>query len=205
MKVISIISQKGGAGKTTCTLNLAVAAMMQKGMSVGMVDLDPQGSLLKWGQLRDNQEPEIVSAQAVNLPNVIRAANNAGVDRLYIDTPPHSADSALQSAKCSDMIIVPVKASVIDLQALENTFDLSNVAKKQAYAVVNMAPATGTLSSDAMEGINDLGYDAAPVLIGNRAAFVRSFMYGQSILEFEPKGKGAAEMLALFDWIESVL
>lgn len=95
MKTIAVISQKGGAGKTTIALNLAVAAV-RSGHQCAVIDIDPQASAKCWHDLRRDDAPVVVSAQAARLPEILQTAKQNGADLVIIDTAPHSesAESA---------------------------------------------------------------------------------------------------------------
>ena len=94
MRVIAIVAQKGGTGKTTLTVSLAVAAM-QAGRSVVIVDLDPQATTSKWSDRREAESPAVVSAQPARLSLVLQAAGKAGADLVFIDTPPRAKQAAI--------------------------------------------------------------------------------------------------------------
>ena len=106
MKIIAIVAQKGGAGKTTLALHLAVAADRQ-GRSAVIVDLDPQASAAAWGDSREAETPAVVSAQAARLPQVLETARNHGAEFVVLDTAPHSESTARvhdkSSAQASDI------------------------------------------------------------------------------------------------------
>ncbi len=203
MKILSIIAQKGGVGKTTLSINLAVSAS-QNNLNPVIIDLDPQGSSYQWGERRAEKRPEVISAQAINLRSIIEKAKSIGVDRLYIDTPPHSTDTALLAAKVANLIIVPVKPSLMDLDTMRTTFDLAVLAGKKASAVINMAPTSGTLAQETEDALHDNDYQCCPVRISQRNAFVRCLLAGKSAVEYGDR-KAANEIEQLYQWIESEL
>lgn len=203
MKTVSIIAQKGGVGKTTLSINFAVTAERKNLLSV-IIDLDPQGSSYQWGERRSEKRPEVISAQAINLPAIIEKAKSIGMDRLFVDTPPHSTDTALQAAKMADLIIVPVKPSLMDLDTMSTTFDLALLAGKKAVAVINMAPPIGTLGEEAERALLDNDYQCCPIKVSQRNAFVRSLTEGKSAVEGGDR-KAVHEIEQLYQWIESEL
>ena len=87
MNILAILSQKGGSGKTTITINLAVAAALV-GKQVIVIDLDPQSSTAAWSNLRSEEMPVIVPGTASHLPGMIERAKKAGADLILIDTGP---------------------------------------------------------------------------------------------------------------------
>jgi chromosome partitioning protein len=197
MKTIAIISQKGGAGKTTIALNLAVAAE-RSGWQSAVIDIDPQASAKCWHDLRRSDSPVVVSIQASRLPAVIEAAKENGAALVIIDTSPHSESSALAAARAADLVLIPCRPSLLDLKAITTTIDLASLAKTPALAVLNTVPGKGGLRADAELVLKGYGLDLAPATLGQRVAFVHSLTVGQSVLEYEPDGKAAEEIEALF-------
>lgn len=200
MKVLAILSQKGGAGKTTLALHLAVAAE-RDGKSAAVIDLDPQASATSWGDSREAEAPAIVSAQSSRLQKVLDAARTSGAGFVVIDTAPHSESAALAAARVADFILVPCRPAILDLRAISNSIDLAKMAEKPAAVVLNAVPPRGSLAQDAEEAVNGYGVTVAPVHIGQRAAFQHSLTMGQTAQEYEPGGKAAEEIGELYQWI----
>jgi cellulose biosynthesis protein BcsQ len=115
MQTISLIAQKGGTGKTTLALSLAVAAEAA-GRTTLIVDLDPQASACKWGDRRTAETPAVIDAQSARLPNALEKAAQAGVDLAIIDTPARIEQAATEAARISDLVIIPCKPSIYDLR-----------------------------------------------------------------------------------------
>lgn len=199
MKTISIISQKGGAGKTTLAINLAGAAIA-KGLSVIIIDLDPQTSAKKWHDDREHKEsPAVISAHAERLPEILKAANENGADLCIIDTAPHSQTDALDAATAADLILIPCRASSFDLNAITTSIKISKLAQKDAVIVINGAQPRGSLASQAEQGITEkYGMPVLETRITQRMAFVHSVTEGKTVLEYEPDGAAATEIKALF-------
>jgi chromosome partitioning protein len=204
MKTIAIISQKGGAGKTTVALNLAVASERGK-KSTAVIDLDPQASATGWGDHRKTDHgtdrPAVISAQAARLPQVLAAASEAGAAFAVIDTAPHSESAALAAARAADLILIPCRPGILDLRAIHSTIDLVKLAGKQAAVVLNSVPPRGALGDGAVEAIGVYGIEVCPVRLGSRAVFIHSLTEGLSALEYEPEGKGASEIRQLYKWV----
>ena len=125
MKIIAILSQKGGAGKTTLAIHLAVAAGLMRHEAV-IIDLDPQSSATSWKDSREGDTPVVVSAQFSRLATVLEAAKKGGADLAIIDTAPHSESASLAAARAANLILIPCRPAILDLRAISNTIDIAH-------------------------------------------------------------------------------
>ena len=98
MQTIALIAQKGGTGKTTLALSLAVAAE-KYGSSTLIVDLDPQASACKWGDRRTAETPAIIDAQPARLQQALLKAEQAGFQLAIVDTPARIEQAAAEAAR----------------------------------------------------------------------------------------------------------
>ena len=200
MKIIAMISQKGGAGKTTLAINLAVAAE-SRGHSCVIIDIDPQGSAMGWQDTRTKESPVVISAQPIRINAILQTALEHGADLVIIDTAPHSDAAALQVARVADLVVIPCKPSILDLRAIATSVDIAAMAKKPAVAILNSVPPRGSLTEEALEAIKSYDLKIIPEYLGQRAAFVHSLTVGQGVIEYEPSGKAAQEVVGVYRWI----
>ena len=200
MQTLSVISQKGGAGKTTLALNLAVASELAGSPAV-LVDVDPQSSAAAWGDSRESEAPVVVSAQAARLGEVLETAREHGAELAIIDTAPHAQTDALNAARAADLVLVPCRPSVLDLRAIGASADVAALARTHAVAVLCAVPSRGPLADEAEEALRAAGLDVASVRIGHRAAFVHAATAGAGVLEQAPESKAAGEVRALYAWV----
>ena len=164
MKSVAVISQKGGAGKTTLAVHLAVAAEMA-GKPTAVIDLDPQASATSWKDLRGAQTPAVVSAQAARLQQVLATAAQHGAALAIIDTAPHSESAALAAARQADVVFIPCRPAILDLKAISITVDLAKLAGKEPHVILNAVPPRGPLGEEAaaaIQGYNVLYLRAVP-------------------------------------------
>jgi chromosome partitioning protein len=192
-------SLKGGTGKTTVGLNLAVAAE-EAGLRTVVVDVDPQQASAKWGDLRavTGKTPTVISAMAARLPQTIESLTRLGAELLVIDTAAHAEGILVSTIDLADLVLIPCRPTIIDLQYLTTTIQLTTLRRKNAAVVLN-AVATRTLDRGQAEGaIMDMGVNLMPVGVSNLVAYARAITVGQGVTEFEPDGRAAAEMRALF-------
>ena len=199
--VITVAQQKGGAGKTTLAVNLAVA-LRARGRSVALLDTDPQGSLGRWFMARRDVlgEPGLdfstssawgVSYECEKLKKV--------VDVVIIDTPP-KVDSDLRPAlREADLIVVPVAASHVDLWATEGVLDLARREGKRPKVVLNRVKRGTRLDAEVREAAEQLEADLVEASLAHRVVFAETLGQGLGVLEAPRRGPASAEIEALLD------
>ena len=196
MKTLAVLSQKGGAGKTTLALHLACEAQAQ-GQRVLLTDLDPQGSAMLWARSRGNREPDVSPVHEAALGQEIARAEEDGYDLVVIDTAPHADRGALLAARAADLVLVPCRPAVFDLGAIEGTLDVCKLAKRTAVVVLNAAPIRSRVVEEAGEAIRGAGATISPVIVRQRVAFQHCLNDGRTAGEFEPGGAAADEIASL--------
>jgi chromosome partitioning protein len=200
MYIIAVVAEKGGVGKTTIALDLAVTAV-QKGHSVAVLDIDPQATASKWTDRRNNERPWVVPTHAVRLTAAIEQAKAQGVDFIIIDTPPHSATDAAEAARQADVVVAPVEPHLFALETMSKLADLLKVAGgPRAFVVVNKAPIQGTEGSNAVDFIKAQGFTVCPVIIHSRAAHRHAGNVGKTAAEYDIESKAAQETLQLYTY-----
>jgi len=198
--IVAMASLKGGTGKTTVGLNLAVAAE-EAGLQTVVVDVDPQQASAKWGDLRamTGKPTTVISAMAARLPQTIESIVRLGAELVIIDTAAHAEGILVSTIDLADLVLIPCRPTIVDLQYLATTVQLTALRRKTAAVVLNSV-AVRTIDRGQAEGaIVDMGVNLMPVGISNLVAYARAITVGQGVTEFEPNGKAAAEMRALFD------
>jgi chromosome partitioning protein len=201
MKTIALLSNKGGAGKTTIAINLAIAAVLE-GQQVALIDVDPQGSSAQWGDSREAEEPAVVSVQASRLDKVLDAAKDSGADWCFIDTAPHSEATALKAARAADYCIIPVRPAILDLRAVSLTIDMLAIVQTPSALLINSVPTKG-LALDGEKALNSLDAQTCPVHIWQRVAYMHSLTAGLGVMEYEPSGKASTEIKRLYQWLRT--
>jgi chromosome partitioning protein len=205
MKTIALIAQKGGTGKTTLALCLAVAAE-QDGLNTLIVDLDPQATACNWGDRRQSESPLVIDAQPARMPQALDRARSGGINLVVIDTPARSEQAALAAAELADLIIIPCRPQRFDLETIGNTRKLIAMAgTKPVLVVLNAIPARGDRQQQARQAIEAMELPVCPIALGNRAAFGDASIIGQTALEFEPSGKAAEESRQFYKYVSRLL
>ena len=198
MKTIALIAQKGGAGKTTVAVNLAVAA----GPKTALFDLDPQESAVIWADRRQDETPHVEFLTERRLPDGLKAASTQGFILSIIDTPPAAGPQALTAAEAANLVLVPCRPSLVDLDAIRRTAQLIKSAGITAYVIFNAAPpGATTLLNDARAIVEGAGMSVAPVILRERSAYRAAWPMGKGVTETEPKGKAAGEIAYLKNWV----
>jgi chromosome partitioning protein len=205
MYIIAVVAEKGGVGKTTIALDLAVTAT-RKGRSAAIIDVDPQATASKWTDRRASDQPWVVPTHAVRLAAAIEQAKGQGVDFVVIDTPPHSATDAAEAARRADVVLAPIEPHVFALETVSKLSDLLKVAgNPPAFFVINKAPTQGTEGTNALDYIKRQGFSVCPVILHLRAAHRHAGNVGKVAAEYDADSKAAEETLQLYTYTTQLL
>ena len=209
MKVIGVLSRKGGVGKTTLAIHLAVLAQ-QAGLRALLVDLDPQGSAAAWWRAREAETPLLVETAPAELRGILDAAEAEGVDLVMIDARPSVEADAVHVATLADLVLIPTRPAIFDLRAILGTLDIVKGTARRSLIVLNACPpprgaGEASIVTDARRALAAFGVPVAPVAIINRAAFAAAAVAGLTATEAEPDSKAAKEMRALWRVVEKEL
>jgi chromosome partitioning protein len=198
VKKIALIAQKGGVGKTTVAVNLALAS----GPKTALFDLDPQESAVIWADRRKAEFPHVEFLTERRLPDGLAAAEKQGFTLAIIDTPPAAGPQAFTAAQAADLVLVPCRPSLVDLDAIRRTAQLIKSAGITAYVIFNAAPpGATTLLEDARAIVEETGLAVSPVILRERSAYRGAWPMGKGVTETEPQGKAAGEIAVLKKWV----
>ena len=202
MVVISFVSQKGGTGKTSTAINLAVEALAY-GLEVVIVDLDPQVSACDWKDIRGEDRPPIVASVPVpHVERTLKAAKENGAGLVIIDTAGRTDTAAAEAAKHADLVYVPLQPSLIDLRTLSATLGIIDTARSRRpvpkVAIMTRVKAIGSRHEDTAGWLAANGIEVCPVTLGERVVYQDAYASGQGVAEAEPNGKAAQEIRDLY-------
>lgn len=200
MKTLAVLSQKGGTGKTTISVHLAVEAS-RVGQTVALIDLDPQASATKWSDTRNNDTPIVISAHATRLPQVLHTAEQGGIDLAIIDTSPSTDPHTLKEIKAANLMLIPSREGRFDLEAIASTIEIGKMAKVPMRVVFNSVRARSSMFYKVKRAVEVYGVPTAPVFLGHRVAFEHALIDGKTAQEFEPTGKASNEVRALYRYV----
>ena len=208
-QIICVAQQKGGAGKTTLVCNLAVA-FLSEGKSVALIDTDPQGSLGKWLDMREetlgeNDDLQFVTATSYGVARAIRGFRRDAVDIILIATPPKADSDVRQILRESDLILVPVSASQADVWATHDVLDLAERAGKPTHIVKNRTRAGTRVGEDVAKSVAELDVVALDATLANRVVYAEAMGRGLGAMEAKRTGAAADEVRTLAREVSELL
>jgi len=200
MKVIALASQKGGTGKTTLCGHLAVQAERAGAGPVALIDTDPQGSLSDWWNARNAETPVYVQTTLANLDEDLDALRSAGIQLVFIDTPPAMTFAIVDVVKTADLVLIPVRPSPHDLAAAGTTVDLVEKLGKPLVFIVNGASPRARITNEAAIALSQHG-TLASSFVNNRTDFASSMIDGRTVMELPRAERSSSEIEALWEYV----
>jgi chromosome partitioning protein len=204
-KIIAVAQQKGGAGKSTVAAHLAVA-LYQNGKRVTLLDIDPQGSLSMWHQLREKQFGKnytgitFASSSGWRVGSALGQFKNTS-DVIIIDSPPHTETESKSAIREADIVIIPMQPSPTDLWATKATMDFAKSEKKVTRILLNRYNPSSKMAKEVVSKVSDILHNS----FGNRVLFASCLLHGKCVTESDPHSQAAAEVRAVTDEIWSLL
>jgi chromosome partitioning protein len=198
--VISLINQKGGVGKTTAAINLA-SCLSLMGQNTLLVDADPQGSVTQWQATSENQEFKVSQLTLPDLQDRIRKYRHQ-FDHIVVDSPPALTQVTQAIAATSDLAIIPLAPSSLDIFSSRETIQLVKDTRRYhrglaaKLLVYRKIPGT-RLAAEARDAINAYGLEVFDTEISQRIAYVEAIISGVSVLTYAPHSIAAEEIRSL--------
>jgi chromosome partitioning protein len=208
-KIISILNQKGGVGKTTLSVHLATA-LARKKFRVMLLDADPQGSALDWSAAR--KSPPLFPVAGLPKPSIHKElpALAANYDYVVIDGPPRVYDVARSAMMISDLVLIPVQPSPYDVWAAKEIIDIldevsiSNPKMKGVFTI-NRRIANTAIGRDVVDALASYPIPVLRSSLCQRVAFAESATQGLTVYELDPEMTASVEMTSLADEILELL
>ncbi|HMO42325.1 MAG TPA: ParA family protein [Phenylobacterium sp.] len=202
MKTISVISRKGGAGKTTVAVNLA-AALGARGERALLADADPLRSSSE-ALKAARPDAHVVETSASKLFTLANASRRAGGEMLVIDTPASPESDIVAAIKVSDLCLVVTRPTYLDISAALKTLELLRQLRAPGLIVLNQCPPPRQgkeprLVAGALEAVRFGGLPVAGALLRHRQAYQTALAAGQGVVDWEPHGSAACEVMQLTD------
>lgn len=201
LRTLAVISSKGGSGKTTLALHLAVAAEAA-GRKTLIADTDPQKSALEWRQARSAAAPEVAVVQPTMLRRLKDAIERSRFQLMVIDTPPVAGGNVLDAIAAADLTLIVARPSMLDLWSVEYSAEQVRAARGRAMFVLSQAPSRrGDSESaaviNAVERLTGYGFPVASIGLRARVAYSHSVGSGRTTQEVEPNGVASREVSRL--------
>ena len=204
-KVITISQQKGGTGKTTLAVHLAMAFIKYHNLKVAIIDTDPQGSLGKWFMIRSekNISNENLTFKTASLWGAQYESKTLKNDHdiVVIDTPPKIESDARPAIEAADLVIIPMAASHVDFWATGAIVEIAKKANKKILVQINRSSQRSKLINKTNEFIKSLDLSSTKTIIGNRQIYTSAMGEGETAVEKQKKGAAVEEIKNLSEQI----
>jgi chromosome partitioning protein len=204
--VISLVNQKGGVGKTTIAVNLA-SCLSGKGDRLILIDADPQGSVLQWQTAGDSSAFDVIHhAKPLSGPDL--KALVRGYQHAVIDAPPALGEIIRSTLMNSELVIVPIGPSPLDIWSSKETLSLiQQVGRRRrrmkAKLLICRKIARTRVGREAREAMETYDLDVFDTEISQRIAYVEAMISGLSVLEYAPRSEAAGEIRRLCEEVRA--
>lgn len=198
MKTIALVTQKGGAGKSTLASSLAVVAR-ESGERVCLIDMDPQATLTTWGRTRGEDDIPVLAVGAAKLPGALATLAANGVTVAIIDTPGAEGAAASAAMAAAQLCLIPSRPTAFDLWASETTRKALKGLKGDYVFVLNQCPPAQQSAriEEGVAALEAMGGLLSPLILA-RVDYQEAARLGWGVTELNPAGAAAGEMRALW-------
>lgn len=205
MTVLALAATKGGTGKSVLALNIAVLADGGR-CQVLLVNADPHGGVANWRRLRQAQRPVVASTSAERtVADLVKAGRREGADLIVIDTPAEvpAAGSVTRAAiELADFVLVPVRASAMDLLGVRPTVMAATDAGRRCALVITQLPGRSSARfEEASAAAARLEVGVCPHVISHRVVWGDAADTGLGVAEFDPTGRASEELIDVWNWL----
>jgi chromosome partitioning protein len=206
-KIIALLNQKGGSGKTTIATNLARALQLEE-KKVLLIDSDPQGSARDWHTASEGEYLPVIGMDRPTLDKDIQAADKS-YEWLIIDGAPQISKLAAAAVKCADIVLIPTQPSPYDIWACEDLVDIIKArqqvtdGKPKAAFVISRTKKNTHASREVREVLEQYELPIFTSFTSDRIIYASSASTGQTVLDIEAKGEAAKEIKAIVEELKT--
>ena len=200
MNILSVLSQKGGTGKSTMVRSLAVAGLLA-GRKAAIIDADPQGTVVAWGKRRQHKAPHIVALGSLTIASQVEALKGRGANLIIIDTPPHAQPIINMAAEASTACLIVTGAFLEELETVATVATIAKSLKKPSGIVLNRVTRNHALTL-ARAALATFQLPVCPIAMAQLVPHAYASAEGETANEREPEGKAALEVLAVYRWLK---
>lgn len=210
MQTIVLATQKGGSGKTTLAIGLALAAI-QAGHTVRLIETDPQGTLSNWQSRRPYAEPIVEPIYAAgDFEQRLQWLDRSGVTLTIIDTAGGVNAITTSAIRYADLCLIPARPSIADIEATATTLGMVRASNRPFAFILNQTPIRGQRLTNAATALGEeAAFDIAGVVatpfIVMRNDHQDALSAGLAVNEYAPASKSAEEIRGLWQWVEAKL
>lgn len=204
MRVISLVSLKGGVGKSTLAAALAVRAAKES-KRVAIIDLDPQGSLDAWWKRRGRGDNPMIGSNSSTASDAVESLKQTGWDWVFMDCPPAFIPTIEDAIEQSDLALIPLRPGALDLLGSEEAVAAAQEAGTPFLCVLNDVDPRWAGAAAAREYLEAAGVPVAKTIVAHRSAFFSAMASGKTGPEVDRNGKAAEEIDSLFSEIKAAL
>lgn len=204
MQIYSVLSRKGGVGKSLLARSLAVQALMD-GRKAAILDADPQETIVSWGLRRAANAPLIIGVAGRTIRDALKEIEERGGEVVFIDTPPHAQPVINIAAELADVCLLVTGPYPEDLEQVGSVASIITGLKKPAAIVLNKTPSKATALALARVALSTFQIPTCPTSITQLVGHPYASAEGMVVQEREPDSRAAGEITAVWQWITTTI
>jgi chromosome partitioning protein len=200
VQILAVMAMKGGVGKSFLSRSIAVAALID-GRKVGIIDADPQGTVVAWGKRRRHNAPSILALGSHTVASRVKLLGEKGADLIIIDTPPHAQPIINMAAEAATACMIVTGAFLEELETVATVAAIAKTLKKPSAIVLNRVSRSHALTL-ARTALGTFRLPVCPTAMAQLVTHAYASAEGETANEREPSGKAADEVTAVYNWLQ---